>query len=291
MTVATKLGLGAGLIGRGPAGATLRGISEAEAFAIVAMAVDAGLQVIDLAADRPDAERILGEVLPSTPSLRLILKTPHLAHTAEAVERGMLSALQRLGRDRAHALVVHNPSILLGAEGPAIWDCMRRLKDDGRIDALGISACVCNDPVGLARRFKPDLMLLPASLLDQRLITDGSLGEIDALGIKIHLRSIFVQGLLFLAGHELPTDLAAMTPGLSRIRLTLAEAGSDPLQAALAFALSRAEVSTVVVGATSAFEFRAALAAAAAPPPDLDWGALALNSPCLAGVKHCLAAA
>ena len=291
MTVASRLGLGAGLIGRGAAGETARRMYDAEAFAAIAMATDAGVGVIDLAPQRPDAERVLGEVLPLSPPLRIILKTDPTAETAEAVERGVQSALQRLGRDRVHALVVQNPSTLLGPEGPAIWNRMRRLKDEGRIEAVGISACVCDDPLGLARRFKPDLIQLPASLLDQRLIANGALGEISALGVAIHLRSIFMQGLLFLAGHELPADMAAMTPGLSRIRLILAEARTDPLQAALAFALAQAEVSTVIVGVTSPSELRAALAAAAAPPPDLDWSALALNPPCLAGIQRCLAAA
>jgi aryl-alcohol dehydrogenase-like predicted oxidoreductase len=291
MSVAARLGLGAGLIGRGPPGETSRRMSDAEAFAAVAMAADAGIQVIDLAAQRPDAERVLGEVLPTSPALRIVLKTDPGLETAEALERGARAALQRLGRDRVHALVVQNPASLLGDDGPAIWDRMRRLKDEGRIEAIGICACVCDDPLGLARRFKPDLMQLPASLLDQRLIADGTLGEIAALGVHIHLRSIFMQGLLFLAGHELPADMAAMTPGLSRIRLILAQAGADPLQAALAFALSRAEVSTVIIGVTSPSELRAALAAASAPPPELDWSALALNPPCLAGAQRCLAAA
>lgn len=291
MTVAARLGLGAGLIGRGPAGETARRMSDAEAFAAVAMAADAGVQVIDLAARRPDAERVLGEVLPATPALRIVLKTEPTCDTAEATERALQSALQRLGRTSVHALVVQDPSILLGAEGPAIWDRLRRLKDDGRLEAIGIAACVCDDPLGLARRFKPDLMQLPASLLDQRLIADGTLGELATLDIHIHLRSIFMQGLLFLAGHELPADMAAMTPGLSRIRLILAEARADPLQAALAFALAQAEVSTVIIGVTSPSELRAALAAAAAARPELDWSTLALNPPCLAGVQRCRAAA
>jgi aryl-alcohol dehydrogenase-like predicted oxidoreductase len=266
-------------------------MSDAEAFATVAMAADAGVHLIDLAAQRPDGERVLGEVLPPTSSLRLVLKTGPMVESADALERRARSALQRLGRERAHALVVQSPSTLLGAHGAEFWDRMRRLRDDGLIEAIGISACVCDDPLGLARRFKPDLMQLPASLLDQRLIVDGTLAEIAALGVEIHLRSVFMQGILFLASHELPAEMAALTPGLSRIRRILAQAGTDPLQAALAFALSRAEASTVIVGVTCPSELRAALAAAAAPPPELDWSALALNPPCLIGAQRCLAAA
>ena len=121
-------------------------------------------------------------------------------------------------------------------------------------------------------------MQLPASLLDQRLIQDGVLDDIAGRGVELHLRSIFLQGLLFLPRDGLPAGLAAAGPRLSRIRRTIAEAGADPLQAALAFALSRPEASAVVVGVASAAELRAVLAAAAAPAPQLDWGALALDN-------------
>ncbi len=290
MTVASRLGLGAGLIGRPAAGKPSRRMSDAEAFATLAIAADARIAMIDMPSGRPDGERVVGEVLPSTSPLRVVLKTSLQSEEADELEHGAKASLQRLGRERAHALVIHNPSALLGVNGRAIWDRARRMKATGLFDAIGISACVCDDPVGLARRFKPDLMQLPASLLDQRLLVDGALGEIAALGIAIHLRSVFLQGLLFLGSHDLPADVARLTPGLSRIRLALAEAGADPLQAALAFALSREEVSIVILGVTSPSELRAALAAASAPAPKLDWSALALDFPCLKDLQSCLAA-
>jgi len=59
----------------------------------------------------------------------------------------------------------------------------------------------------------------------------------------------------------------------------IAEGRSDPLQAALGFALSRAEADAVIVGAASAAELQAVIAAAASPPPDLDWDEMALDDP------------
>jgi aryl-alcohol dehydrogenase-like predicted oxidoreductase len=59
----------------------------------------------------------------------------------------------------------------------------------------------------------------------------------------------------------------------------IAEGRSDPLQAALGFALSRAEASAVLVGVTSAAELSAVVAAASSPPPDLDWDDMAIDDP------------
>ena len=65
--------------------------------------------------------------------------------------------------------------------------------------------------------------------------------------------------------------------GLESIRRMIAEAGADPMQAALAFALGRPEASAVIVGVASPAELRAIVRAAAAVPPVLDWQALALD--------------
>jgi len=63
------------------------------------------------------------------------------------------------------------------------------------------------------------------------------------------------------------------------LRRLIAEGRSDPLQAALGFALSRPEASAVLVGVASASEMSAVVAAAMSPPPDLDWDEMALDDP------------
>jgi aryl-alcohol dehydrogenase-like predicted oxidoreductase len=63
------------------------------------------------------------------------------------------------------------------------------------------------------------------------------------------------------------------------VRRLIAEGRSDPLQAALGWALSRPEATSVIVGVTSAAELQATLAAAASPPPELDWDEMALENP------------
>jgi aryl-alcohol dehydrogenase-like predicted oxidoreductase len=275
---AAKLGLGAAQFGLDHGVGTPRGrLPEGEAAAVLQAAALAGVGLVDTAAEHGEAEALLGRILPRPNPFRLVTKTIPADGGADAVEARARASLQRLGVDRAEALLVRCGGDLLGPSGAELWKRLRRLKDEGLFAKIGLAVQAGEDALGLARRFKPDLMQLPASLLDQRLIQEGALNEIAARGIEVHLRSIFLQGLLFLPRDGLPAPLAGAGPRLSRIRRTLAEAGADPLQAALAFALSRPEASAVVAEVTSAAELRAILAAAAAPAPDLDWGALALD--------------
>jgi aryl-alcohol dehydrogenase-like predicted oxidoreductase len=95
-----------------------------------------------------------------------------------------------------------------------------------------------------------------------------------ALGVEIHARSIFLQGLLFV--DRLPEKLRHAAPALAAVRARIAAAGVTPLAAALAFALSRPEIDVALVGVTAKSELDEILAAAL-PAPMIDWAACALD--------------
>jgi aryl-alcohol dehydrogenase-like predicted oxidoreductase len=154
-----------------------------------------------------------------------------------------------------------------------------RQREAGACATLGIAVAPGGDAIGLAKRFKPEVMQVFAGLLDQRLIRMGALSEIASGGVEVQIRTALLHGLLFLPREGLPPALAEAGPQVSRVRRMIAEAGADPLQAALAFALDRPEASAVILEAGSVGEVRAILAAACAPSPQLDWPSLALDHP------------
>jgi aryl-alcohol dehydrogenase-like predicted oxidoreductase len=187
--------------------------------------------------------------------------------------------IARLGLASVDAILIPSATDLLSPTGPALWDRLRALRDQGLCRKIGVPVYASDDPLGVARRFKPDLIQAPASLLDQRLLIDGTLAELAGMGIEVQLRSIFLNGLLFLPPDRAPHHLKEAAGRISRARRLIAEGRSDPLQAALGFALTRPEASTVLVGVVSAAEMSAVVAAAMRPPPDLDWDEMAIDDP------------
>jgi len=275
-----ELGLGAAQFGLDYGVSNLRGrVPEEEVRLILDTAAENRVGMVDTAPAYGDSERILGQSWPFPSPFRVVTKTVSLAEGLDRVETRARRSLERMALPRAYGLLVHSADDLLGPDGPALWDRLQRLKGEGLFQKIGVSVYGSDEPVLLARRFKPDLIQIPCSLLDQRPARDGALRALADLGVEVHLRSVFLQGLLFLDRDQLPVALADAGPRLSRIRRALAEAGADPLQAALAYAQTRPEASTVIVGVTSAAELRAILAASAAPVPDLDWAELALDHP------------
>ena len=275
----SKLGLAASQFGLDYAITNSRGRSpEAEVGEILQIAARSRVSVLDTTVGGR-AERVMGEVMPRPCPFRVVVKTARCDRGPDYVEAEARASLRKLGLERGHAILVEQAGDLFSPHGPAMWDRMKALRDEGLFDRIGVSVYASDDPVGVARRFRPDIMQAPASLLDQRLLLNGALAEMAEMGIEVHLRSIFLQGLLFLPPDRLPAQLQSASRGLSRVRRMIAEGRSDPLQAALGFALARPEATAVIVGVSSAAELQAVIAAANSPPPDLDWNDMALDDP------------
>lgn len=275
----SKLGLGTAQFGLdqppGPRGRP----REAEARDILSIAGRSGMGVLDVTRHGASADTLLRGALPQPNPFRITLTCIRPDRGPDAVEAELRAQMLRLGVERVHAIVAPSATDLFTPHGPAMWDRLKSLKDQGVCRQIGVPVYASDDPVGVARRFKPDVVQAPASLLDQRLLIDGSLATLAEMGVEVHLRSIFLNGVLFLPPDRAPSHLKAAAGRISRARRLIAEGRSDPLQAALGFALTRPEASAVLVGVTSAAEMSAVVAAAMSPPPDLDWDEMALDDP------------
>ncbi len=275
-----KLGLGASQLGLDQPPSAPRGRSpEREAADAMQIAARAGLAVLDAQVSFGRAETVIGNLMPRPSPFRVMIKAGRADRGPDYVEDEARAALRRLRLDKADTIMVQSAGDLFCPQGAAVWDRLRQLRDEGLFAKIGVSVFASDEPVALTRRFKPDIVQAPASLLDQRLITSGALAEIAGLGVEVHLRSIFLQGLLFLPPDRMPVALRGASGPLSRVRRMIAEGRSDPLQAALGFALSRPEARHVIVGVASAAELQAVIAASTSPPPDLDWDEMALEDP------------
>lgn len=263
-----KLGLGTVQFGQAYGVSNTRGqVSGEDVGTILAHAALAGVKVLDTAANYGEAETVLARQ--NLAPFRTVTKTISVKNGVEAV---VARARQSAASLKADTLLVHAVADL---EHPDLWPALQRLKAEGVFRKVGISAYVADDPAALAARFKPDTMQLPFSLLDQRLLGDGTLARLKNLGVEVHARSLFLQGLLFL--EQLPEKLRPVEGALAEIRNKIRRAGSTPLAAALSFALSRPQIDIGLVGVTQLSELEEILAAAAHPVHSLDWPALALH--------------
>jgi len=252
-----------------------------EVAAILRFAWEEGIDTLDTAPAYGDAELRVAEFMPAQARFRIVTKLPAARGPVDAgaARRSALESAARLGGRPLEALLAHHAPDLLAPGGEALFAAMERLRAEGVVRRLGVSVYDAATLRAVLGAYPLDIVQLPLNVLDQRLLLDGSLALVAGRGVEVHVRSVFLQGVLLAAPAELPPALAALRAPLERFRAAAGRAGLSCAAAALAFVARCAGVARLVVGVNSLAQLRAnvgayAEAARAAP---FDASALAAN--------------
>jgi len=256
----------------------------AEVARILAAGRAAGLRVLDTAALYGDAESVLGAQ--DLTGLQVVTKTPRYAHApitaadADDLKATLNRSLARLRLPAVHGLLAHHADDLLAPGGERLIDALRELRDQGKVARIGVSIYDGAQLDAVLARFTPDLVQLPLNVFDQRLIVDGSLARLAALGVDIHVRSVFLQGLLLMPPDSAPAYFDLWREQLHAWHAACAERKVLPQQAALAFVCDRSEVSCCLIGAQNIAQLEQALTGLDTVPP-FDAAPFACSDPAL----------
>jgi Aldo/keto reductase family. len=96
----------------------------------------------------------------------------------------------------------------------------------------------------LVDKFQVDIVQAPFNILDRRLQTTGWLSRLYEEKVEVHVRSIFLQGLLLMDQGMRPQMFTRWQPLWDQWDNWLREESLTPLEACLGFALSHPEVDT-----------------------------------------------
>lgn len=234
--------------------------AEAEVAEILRHATGAGVEVLDTACLYGDSEAVLGRALPADHRFKIVTKTPKFAGidgatAATALKAVFAESCQRLRLPSLYGLLVHDANDLLGSEGDAIWRAMQELQAENRVIRIGASVYNGIQIDALLQRYQIDLVQLPLSVLDQRLIQSGHLDRLAERNVEVHVRSAFLQGALLMSPDGLPLHLANLRPCLEQISARATGLGISPLEAALRFVSGLKQVAAVVCGVDSTEQF------------------------------------
>lgn len=248
--------------------------AEAEVADILQHAAGAGVEVLDTACLYGDSEAVLGRCLPADHRFKIVTKTPKFAgidgaSAAIALKAAFAGSCLRLHLPCLYGLLAHDANDLLGTEGDAIWRAMQELQAEKRVIRIGASVYNGSQIDALLQRYPIDLVQLPLSMLDQRLIQSGHLDRLAARNIEVHVRSAFLQGALLMPLDGLPSHLAGLRPCLEQISVRARGLGITPLQAALRFVSGLKQIAAVVCGVDSVAQFDQLAAALEYPAPAL----------------------
>jgi len=265
-----RLALGSAQFGLDYGIANVRGQVPPEAVAaILEDARSHGMDTIDTAIAYGDAERRLGEA--GIGGWKMVTKLPSIPadcrNVGEWITASVEQSLLRLGIPSLHGLLLHNPMQLLETEGEKISEAMAGLKRDGLVEKTGISIYDPTELDALLPRFPVDLVQAPFNILDRRLTRSGWMASLHEQGVELHVRSIFLQGLLLMDSAGRARRFGRWQSLWSRYEKWLEHSGYTPLEACLGHALSFPEIHRIVVGTDSLSQLQEILLAAKSPAP------------------------
>jgi aryl-alcohol dehydrogenase-like predicted oxidoreductase len=246
----SRLTLGTAQIGLDYGIANRNGKPDAAAAeAILDRAWQAGITCFDTARAYGDAETRLGRWLAKGhASATVISKFPRLGEGAAgaAVRAAFERSCTVLCRSRLDAYLAHGTDDL---HRPGVADALRALRDEGRLAAFGASVYTPEEAFAALRVDGLSVLQVPLSVFNRRMIHGGVLAACSETGVAVFARSVFVQGLVFLAPEALPDFLGPARGAVARFRMCAAAHGLSPAALALGAVLAEPEVTSVVVGA------------------------------------------
>ena len=305
--------LGRLALGTVPLGNYLRTLSDAEAEAVVASALELGVRYFDTAPLYGSglAERRLGAALTGVARDEVIVSTkvgrildpgappdptlidrgqpiyrdapalnPVVDFSAGAVLRSLDESMRRLGFDRVDIVYLHDP----GRHDPAVMDqaypTLDRLRSEGVVGAIGVGASDVETMIELAQRGDFDIFLVAGrtTLLDTTALRT-LLPLCVERGITVVAGGVFNSGILSAATPEgasfdYKVAPAAIVTRVDLLRRRCQQHGIPLGAAAIQFPLRHAGIDTVLIGAGTVAELEADLAELELAIPESFWEGL-----------------
>jgi aryl-alcohol dehydrogenase-like predicted oxidoreductase len=275
-----KLALGSVQFGM-PYGVANKGgqVSSGEVADILSVARESSIDLLDTAIAYGDSEACLGEI--GTKGFKIITKLPALPEGVFDIgvwlDKQIRASLRRLRVDSIYGLLLHQSQQLVGSTSHLMMRALEQLKVEGVVEKIGISIYTPHELDEVIRNYTIDLVQAPLNVVDQRLVTSGWLQRLYDLGIEIHTRSTFLQGLLLIPRTEIPVKFERWAH--------LWDAWHDVLQcnnlaattACLWYPLNLPQVNRVVVGVDSVVQLRELIAVTQSPPILMDCSTLACD--------------
>jgi len=253
----TSLVLGTAQLGAGYGVTNTVGrLSDTAVDALVGAALDGGISLFDTAPGYGDAEERLGRALAASGRgsaiTKFALPADGGAVTADAV---LESSRARLGGGRLHAVLLHRVEDLRDSRFTEALAVLRAARAAGTVGRIGVSIYDAAD-LDLATTVFPDLDILqiPGSVVDRRLLDEPAISSLRAAGVEVHVRSLFLQGLLLARPEEIPERFGALVPVIAELRKLAEEAGTTVADLLVQQVRDSEAADALVVGATSVTE-------------------------------------
>ncbi|MHA1680432.1 MAG: aldo/keto reductase [Promethearchaeota archaeon] len=238
--------------------------SEEEAQEILSYAYDHGIKSFDTASAYGNSERILGNFLQTKNEgdFYVTTKIESISANKEERQKDVDEILAgRIERSLKNLRIHHIDNVLIHdfndlVTYPKLPEHLKKLKNKGIISEIGASVYTEEQARAILEMNVFDTIQVPINVFDHRLIKSGCLDSLKSQGFKIFVRSIFLQGLLFIKPQDLPDKLKSMTSYLEKLNAITMKEKMEIGQVAFDFIKSIQPVDSIIIGVDNTFQLK-----------------------------------
>jgi len=165
-------------------------ISDTESLNILNYALDNNITIFDTAQKYGNSEKILSNIS-SNKSVRIITKIDFCDN--KNVTKSINQSLKNLKIEKIDTLLLHNFN---DVKNKNILDELKLKKNEGIIRKIGISVYNVEEAITALKNPLFQVIQIPFNFLDRQWDNDTFLNIVKERKIEVHIRSIFLQGIL-----------------------------------------------------------------------------------------------
>ena len=237
-------------------------VNEKSVKKILKKAEKNNIKYLDTAQSYGNAEEVIGRCKPKDSKFEInsklsFLKNENITENdIQKLEKNFEQTLKNLKTQSINTFLVHDSKNLKGNKSKKLIKWLQSLKERELIKNIGISIYDLEE-LNNSYLEDIDLIQIPISIYNQKLVDGGYLESLSNKGYLIHARSCFLQGLILTAAknwpshisrelrdHHFKTELLAKKNDLSLIDLSLN------------YIKNLSFLDSIIVGTTSALEFQ-----------------------------------
>lgn len=214
-----------------------------------------GITMLDTAIAYGTSEQVLGAQ--DLSGYSITTKIPSLSTSSQPLESLVEGSLNRLNVDGLYGLMLHDEKDV--AE-PLLIKELHSLKAKGLVEKVGASFYSPKLAISAIRSGAMDIIQVPANQLDSRFQQAGLFEISEEYGVEVHIRSLFLQGLLVTHVASRPARFQTH-PDLQRYDKYCHVQKCSSLELALQYLHKDTSSLTGVVGCTSAEQLKEIISA------------------------------
>lgn len=266
-----KLALGTAQFGSGYGIANTKGkVSIANSIKIIEYSRSVGINVIDTAISYGDSEEYLG--IAGVNDFNIVTKLPFIPESISDVDSWIFNevnaSIKRLNVRSLYCLMLHRPNQLLEGRGQDIISSLEKLKKSKIIKKIGISIYSPEELKELFSIYNFDIVQCPFNIIDRRIVESGWLKKLKKLGVDVHVRSSFLQGLLLMPRKKIPHEFNSWRSLWDKWHLWLQKNSISPVDACLSYVASEPNVDKIIVGVDSKAQLQQIVSILKSPSPN-----------------------